>query len=132
MSSFELVIPESMQESYDNYQFPAAVRAGDQLILSGRLGYDADGIFAADISGQIACAFESIGTVLKEAGLDYSHIISITSHHVGDIKSQFKPFIDTKAQFITGPQPAWSAVEVAGLVRPEALIEIAITARFPD
>ena len=131
MRSFEPVIPDGMQDSYDAYQFAPAVRSGNWLILSGRIRYDSNGRIPSAIAEQIACTIDSIGTVLQEVGLNYEHIVSITSYHVGDIKAHFKAFIETKARYIRGVHPAWTAVEVAALVRPEALVEITSMARFP-
>ena len=130
MSAFTPVIPEGMEAYYDDYKFAPAVRAGDLLIVSGQLGFDADGTLPADPGAQMRNAFAAIGHVLQSQGLGFDSIVSLDSFHVGDVHEAFLPMIEAKAEFIPEPHPAWTAVWVSGLALPEARVEIKVTARF--
>ncbi|WP_251359174.1 Rid family hydrolase [Kangiella sp. TOML190] len=53
-------------------------------------------------------------------------IVDITSYHI-DI-SQIGQVAKVKKRFIPQNHPAWTAVGVSGLVRPEMLLEIKVVA----
>ena len=130
MSVFTPVIPKGMEAYYDHYQFAPAVRSGDQLIISGQMGFNPDGSLPEDPAAQIANAFKSIGYILKSEDLDFGNIISIDSFHVGDMRAHFKTMIAEKAKVIPAPHPAWTAVAAASLAMPDAVVEIKVTARI--
>jgi len=130
MSVFKPIVPEGMEAFYNDYQFAPAVRSGDLVIISGQLGFDDDGSIPADPAAQINKAFGAIGYILSSEGMDFSHVIAIDSFHVGDVHAQMELFIAEKARFIPEPHPAWTAVGVAGLALPEAVVEVKVTARI--
>ena len=130
MSVFTPVVPEGMETYYNDYQFSPAVRSGDLLIISGQLGFNEDGALPEDPAAQMANAFAAIGYILQSEGLDFGNIISLDSFHVGDMHAHFEQMIGEKAKFIPEPHPAWTAVGVASLALPEALVEIKATARI--
>ncbi len=128
MSVFTPVVPEGMEAFYNDYQFSPAVKCGDFLIISGQLGFDADGSLPSDVNQQMANAFAAIGQILSSQGLDFANIVTIDSFHVGDMHSHFEAMIAEKARYISEPHPGWTAVAVAGLALPEALVEIKVMA----
>ncbi|QCY09433.1 RidA family protein [Pseudomonas sp. MPC6] len=132
MSTFIPVIPKGMETYYNDYQFSPAVRSGDLLIISGQLGFNPDGSLPEDPANQINNAFQAIGYILQSEALDFSNIIAIDSFHIGDMHKQFELMIGEKAKFIAEPHPAWTAVGVASLAMPEAVVEIKVTARVVD
>ena len=84
-----------------------------------------------DPSEQIRSAFEKIALVLKEAGVGFNAIVEMTSYHV-DIRSHFDLFNDIRAEYVSDPFPAWTAVGVAELRRPGAIVEIRVIAALDD
>jgi len=52
----------------------------------------------------------------------------MTTYHVG-LKNHLQPFINTKAEFISEPYPAWTAVGVSELASANAIVEIRVIAR---
>ncbi len=130
MSVFTPVVPEGMEAFYNDYQFSPAVKCGEFLIISGQLGFDADGSLPADISQQIANAFAAIGQILSSEGMSFANVVTIDSFHVGDMHRHFEAMIAEKAKCIPEPHPGWTAVGVAGLALPEALVEIKVMARM--
>ena len=132
MSVFEPIVPEGMEifnVMYDDYYFAPAVRSGDLVIISGQIGFGADGSIPDDISQQVHNTFEMIGRVLESAGLNFSHVVCLDSFHVGDMHEHMEAFIQERAKFIHKPYPAWTAVGVTGLALPEAKVEIKVSAR---
>ena len=68
--------------------------------------------------------------MLAGAGADFGHVVEITSYHI-DIATHFETFEAVHGAYVLRPYPAWTAIEVAGLRRPGALVEIRVIARAP-
>jgi 2-iminobutanoate/2-iminopropanoate deaminase len=103
--------------------FSKAVRAGDVLFLSGVIGRTADGKVPDGIEAQTRAAMDDIGATLKKAGLGYRDIFHCTVF-LGDMKTWpafNKVYV---GYFPDGALPARSAVGVAALALPGALMEI--------
>jgi enamine deaminase RidA (YjgF/YER057c/UK114 family) len=123
------ITPASMDEDYRQYHFSPGFEAGGFLFISGQTGVDGNGEVPQEPSEQARCAFEKIGAVLSEAGLEFEDILSITSHHVGDVTTIFDWFPAVKDTFLSPPYPAWTAIGVSGLAIPGVIIEISAIAR---
>jgi enamine deaminase RidA (YjgF/YER057c/UK114 family) len=81
---------------------------------------------------QFRQAFEKIGAVLQEAGLGFDSIVEMTTYHVG-LRDHFDTFCAVRSNYVSDPFPAWTAVEVAGLRREGAVVEIRVVASIePD
>jgi 2-iminobutanoate/2-iminopropanoate deaminase len=62
-----------------NYPFSEAVRVGDWLILSGRIGTDRSGkLVAGGIQAETKQTLESIGAVLKANGASFDDVVKCT------------------------------------------------------
>ncbi|NJM82696.1 MAG: RidA family protein [Tabrizicola sp.] len=101
--------------------------SGDHVFLTGMTGSAPDGSMPEDPEDQFRRAFEKIGAVLKEAGLGFGAIVEMTSFHIG-LRDHFDLFAAVRARYVTAPYPAWTAVEVAALRRPGAVVEIRVVA----
>jgi enamine deaminase RidA (YjgF/YER057c/UK114 family) len=120
------------------------VWAGDTLYLSGQL---ADPVAPADAAKgtpavygdtktQAFSALSKIQKLLKEQGLDMKDVVKMTVFLAGDaanggkldfagLQASFTQFFGTKEQ---PNKPARSAVQVAAMVAPWALVEIEVIA----
>lgn len=120
--------------------FPAGARAtanliklspgivsGDHVFLTGMTGSGADGTMPTDLDQQFRQAFEKIAAVLAEAGLDFGAVVEMTTYHVG-LRDHFDRFCAVRSEYVSDPFPAWTAVEVAGLRREGAVVEIKVVA----
>ena len=117
----DLILPESMQKSYENFHFAPARRHDGVLYCSGQIG---TGETAED---EFRNAWQLVGEILNEAGLDYSNIIEFTSYHVG-LQQHLAEFMKVKDEFIKAPYPAWTAIGVSELAVPGARVEIRVRA----
>jgi enamine deaminase RidA (YjgF/YER057c/UK114 family) len=102
-----------------------AVRVGDTVHISGMVSVDAEGnlVGEGDIQAQTRRCYEQIETLLAEMGGSLADVVKITTFLV-DIED-FAPMTAVRRDvFSHGHRPASSAVVVAGLVFPGALIEI--------
>ena len=103
------------------------VVAGDFVFLTGMTGALPDGTMPTDPEAQIRSAFDKIGEVLALDELDHSAIVEMTSYHVG-LRDHFDLFNSIRSAYVREPFPAWTAVEVAGLRREGAIVEIRVVA----
>jgi reactive intermediate/imine deaminase len=103
--------------------FSKAVRVGDILYLSGVIGRTADGKVPDGIEAQTKAAMDDIGATLKAAGLGYGDVFHCTVF-LADMK-QWPAFNKVYVgYFPAGELPARSALGVAALALPGALMEI--------
>ena len=84
-----------------------------------------------DPEAQFRGAFAKIAEVLKEAGAGLEDVVEMTSYHV-EIRSYFENFDKVRQDVLSPPWPAWTAVGVAELRRPGALVEIKVIAALPE
>ena len=122
------IIPDELQPYYDDWKMSPGHLSGNHVFLTGFTGADADGMLSEVPEIQMRHAFDKIGYVLREAGLDYGALVEMTTYHVG-LKDHLETFKTVRAEYVTEPYPAWTAIEVAGFVRDGAIIEIRAIAR---
>lgn len=103
------------------------ILSGDHVFLTGVTGSRSDGSMRSGIEDQTKAAFDKIGAVLAEAGLSHEAIVEMTSYHVG-LRDHFNVFNKIRCEYTSEPFPAWTAIEVAALRRPGALVEIRVIA----
>ncbi|MGZ2258747.1 Rid family hydrolase [Roseobacter sp. A03A-229] len=127
----QAIIPEALKEAAAATGFSPAIRAGDFLFLTGATGGRPDGTMPESPADQTRIALDKAQTVLAAAGANEGHVVEMTSYHV-DIATTFAPVQTTLEEIFTPPLPAWTAVEVAGLRRPGALVEFRLVAHSPQ
>ena len=100
-----------------------AVRVGDLIYLSGALGTKTGGVLAdGGIQGQTRQALENVKTSLALAGGMMEDIVKC-SVFLADVKD-FAAMNQVYREFFPTDPPARTTVAVAGLVAPNAVIEI--------
>lgn len=117
------IIPSELRLVAERARMSPAILSGDHLFLTGVTGARADGSMPADPTDQFRVAFAKIGTVLEAAGLDFRAVVEMTTYHVG-LRGHFALFDAVRLEHVVEPYPAWTAVEVAGLRREGAIVEI--------
>lgn len=128
----QVIIPETLKESYGNFRFAPAVRAGDMLYLSGVVARLKDDETDADIKPAVIRAFAEIEMILEAAGADWSDVVDVTSY-LTDLDKYIGPMWAVKQERVPPPYPAWTAIGVSRLFGGEkAIIEIKMTAYLPE
>lgn len=104
-----------------------AVRAGDWVEVAGTTATD-DGIVLhpEDAYNQTMFILSKIEKALKQAGAEMSDVVR-TRMFVTDI-SRWDEFGRAHAEFFRASKPASTMVEVKGLIDPDMLIEIEVSA----
>jgi enamine deaminase RidA (YjgF/YER057c/UK114 family) len=105
------------------YSHVVSAPAGHLVFVSGQLGVDRDGRVVDGWEGQTRLAFENVGRALRAAVAAWGDVVKLTLFAVAldelaTIRAVRDEFVDTERP------PTSSLVQVSGLVRPGALIEI--------
>lgn len=126
----DVIFPPALAEAVAASGFSPAVRAGDMLYLTGATGGQADGTMPDNPATQTRVALAKVCAILEAAQAGPEDVVEMTSYHVG-LRDHFEA-VDAVVRAILGvPLPAWTAVEVAGLRRPGAVIELRVVAHTP-
>lgn len=123
----ETIAPKGYEVQLEQWGLAPAVRVGDTVYCSGQLGIAADGTLPADPEAQLVNAFEHVGAVLAGAGATFADVVELGSFHVG-LAEQLGVFAEVRNRYITGEPPAQTAVGVAELGFPGAIVELKATA----
>jgi len=118
----DVIVPESSQETYNNWHFAAAVRHGDLIFCSGVVGS------GDSVEDEFRNAWRSLGETLAEAGVGYEDIIDSTLYIV-DLQKNAATMAKVKDEFIKEPYPASTWIGITELVIPGTRAEIKVTAR---
>jgi enamine deaminase RidA (YjgF/YER057c/UK114 family) len=100
---------------------------GDFVFLSGITGARPDLTVSEDPEEQFRDAFRFVQANLAAAALDLSHVVEMTTYHVG-LRKHLDAFIKVKDEFVAEPYPAWTAVGVSELITVGTLVEIRVIA----
>ncbi|MFW6028446.1 MAG: RidA family protein [bacterium] len=122
MAVYERIAPDTWS---DKMTFSPAVRAGRLLFISGHTATDENRnvVGEGDIVAQTRYIFEKFDKILRAAGGSFDNIVETTDYFV--TLEDYKRTADVRREFFKGPPyPAATGVQVAGLIRNEALIEI--------
>jgi enamine deaminase RidA (YjgF/YER057c/UK114 family) len=106
---------------------------GQLVFVGGQIGWDAAGVFAPDLAGQVRQTLRNIVAVLAEAGGRPEHVARLTWYitdrddylaHQREIGAAYR---DVMGRHF----PAMAVVQVVALVEAEARVEIEATAVLP-
>jgi enamine deaminase RidA (YjgF/YER057c/UK114 family) len=113
----------------DQANYSQAVRAGDQLFISGQLSHDLEGNFLheGDVAAQAEVALANIDVVLRHFGAERTDVVQVDIFVVG-MSTNFWPAMAAFRQYFGAHRPASNAWGVVELALPQQLIEVAATA----
>lgn len=129
--SQQAIVPQGSQAAVDQMKLSPGIISGGHVFLTGMTGSSPDGSMPDSLETQFRQAFDKIAAVLCEAGLGFGAVVEMTSYHIG-LRDHFDQFCAIRAEYVQAPFPAWTAVEVAGLRREGAVVEIRVIAAIPD
>ncbi len=122
--------PSTMAPPLGAYSHGIAVEKGLRWIfVSGQLGISPDGVLADGAEAQASHAWANIGRVLDAGGMTIADLVKVTTYVVD--RDLIPAVRAARQRHLPGPDfPASTFVIVAGLARPEFLVEIeAVAAR---
>jgi 2-iminobutanoate/2-iminopropanoate deaminase len=98
------------------------------IYISGQIAFDKDGklVGAGDMKAQAEQVFKNLEVALNAAGAKFSDVVKMNSYITDMSKAQ--AVRDVRSRYFAETSPASTFVQVAGLVRPELLLEIEVVA----
>jgi enamine deaminase RidA (YjgF/YER057c/UK114 family) len=120
----ELEYPQVQGVAPGNGYSHVVTGTGQWVAVSGQVALDADGKFVGigDPGAQAEQVFANLERCLAAAGATYENVVKLT-FFVTDIG--YLPAIRVvRDRYLPGPKPASTAVQVAALFSPDALLEI--------
>jgi enamine deaminase RidA (YjgF/YER057c/UK114 family) len=122
----------------DGPGFSHAVTASRRLaFVSGQVALDADGrlVGVGDLAAQTRQVLGNLHQILRALGADWLDVVRL-GWFVLDA-SQVQVIRDARDEFLrpalgNRPNPASTLLQVAGLVRPEFLVEVEAVVALPD
>lgn len=122
--------PDSLP-SPSGYSHVVTIPAGRLVWTSGQVGIDGEGAIAAGWEGQTRTAFGNVGRALAAAGAGWGDVVKLTLYVV-DV-AELQTIRAVRDEFVnTESPPTSSLVQVAGLFRPEVLIEVEAVAYLAE
>jgi enamine deaminase RidA (YjgF/YER057c/UK114 family) len=104
--------------------------AGRLVWTSGQVAIDTEGRVPEGVEAQTRLVFENLGRALAGQGATWPDVVKLTYYVTGldeiaTVRSVRDEFVDTSAP------PTSSLVQVAGLFRPDLVIEVEAVAWLP-
>jgi enamine deaminase RidA (YjgF/YER057c/UK114 family) len=100
------------------------------LVLAGQAALDHDGaIVGTDVTTQSEQIFQAIGAMLAAHGGGFEHVVNIRTY-LTDI-DMLNEYGAVRRKYLTGTPPTSTTIEISRLFRPEALLEVEVTAVIP-
>lgn len=122
------IVPPELQHYYDDWRMSPGLEHDGVVYFTGFTGTRPDGTISLDAAQQFRDALGKVEMVLQAGGMDFGDLLEMTSYHVG-LRDHIDAFRAVRAEYVREPYPAWTAIEVAGFVRPEAVVELRVIAR---
>jgi len=121
------------EQKLDNDLCQAVVARGRMVFVRGQVGQDLDtakNVGVGDAGAQAEQAMANIKQLLSEAGATLEHICKITIY-LTDPRFREAVYL-TVGRWLKGVYPVSTGIVVAGLARPEWLVELDVLAVIPD
>jgi enamine deaminase RidA (YjgF/YER057c/UK114 family) len=98
------------------------------MFVSGQVALDDEGnlVGEGDLSKQTDRVFAILQRILADQGATFDDVVNIRTY-LTDM-SRIADYGAVRARYLTDPPPTSTTVQVAGLVNPDALVEIDIVA----
>jgi enamine deaminase RidA (YjgF/YER057c/UK114 family) len=105
------------------YSHVVSIPAGRLVWTSGQVGVDAQGQAAEGWEAQTRLCFENVGRALAAAGAGWEHVVKLTFFVVAVDELATVRRVRDELVAVSAP-PTSSLVQVAGLFRPDLLVEV--------
>ena len=96
------------------------------LVVSGQLGIGPDDVIPRSVKAQAELCFETIGKVLKEAGMAFEDVIRVNGYVT--VREDLPAYIEIRDRYLPDPKPVSTQLVVSGFTRAEFLVEVEVTA----
>jgi 2-iminobutanoate/2-iminopropanoate deaminase len=116
-------LPQRFDPPLARYSHGIAVPANHRLVITaGQLGIGLDESIPADSEGQANICFANIAAILAEDGMMMTDIVRLSVYVTA--REHMDGYRRARDRHFPGTPPTTTLIMVAGLVRPEFVIEI--------
>jgi enamine deaminase RidA (YjgF/YER057c/UK114 family) len=118
---------------YSRYSFSLGLRTANGAYLSGHTASEYDPaakriVVRAGMTEQVRTAYAKIGAILEAAGFGYGDVVRVVEYVRPEGIERYAEAAAVRDEVFGAHRPAVNTVPVKSLLRPEALIEIEVTA----
>ena len=118
---------------YQRYSFSLGLRTETGAYLSGHTASEYDPqirkiVVRGSMTDQVRTAYAKIGAILEGAGLGFNDVVRIVEYVRPEGIERYAEAAAVRAEIFGAHQPTINTVPVKSLLRPEAFIELEITA----
>jgi len=121
------------EQKLDNDLCHVVVARGRTVFVRGQVGQDletSENVGIGDAAAQAEKAMQNLKTLLGEAGASLEHICKVTIYLTDP---RFRESVyRVVGRWLRGVYPVSTGIVVAGLARPEWLVEVDVIAVLPD
>ena len=119
--------PESIHPPIGAYAHAVEVPASAKtMFIAGQVGIDIDGNVPADFTAQADLAWRNLMAILEFNGMRMKDVVKIT-HFLTDA-ANIPAYGEVRAKYLGEERPASTLLIVAGLARPDLLVEVEMVA----
>ena len=125
--------PETVAPPIGSYSHAVRVETADVvwIYVSGQIAFDAGGTLVGrgDLRAQTEQVYENLARVLEANGASFEHVVKLQTFFttLNDLAASR----EVRGRYLPTEPPASTAVQVAALVVPDALIEVDVVAVVP-
>ncbi len=119
--------PETIHPPIGAYAHAVEVPASAKtMFIAGQVGIDIDGNVPADFAAQADLAWQNLMAILEFNGMRMKDVVKIT-HFLTDA-ADIPAYNEVRSKYLGEERPASTLLIVAGLARPDLLVEVEMVA----
>jgi reactive intermediate/imine deaminase len=126
--------PDTVPAPLGTYSHSVRVetRDGTWIYVSGQVATDAEGTLVApnDLPAQSERVFENVEAILEANGASFADVVKLQTFVT--TQDGFAEMREIRSRYLASDLPASTAVQVAALVVPDAVIEVDVVAVIPS
>lgn len=123
--------PDTIAPPQGAYSHAVEAPEGSKVtFIAGQVGVDAEGNLPADFKSQAVNAWTNLVRVLEYNGLGMKDVVKIT-HFITD-RENLPAYNEVRTEFLGQERPASTMLIVAGLARPDFLVEVEAVAAISN
>ena len=126
----EPIIPQGMENIYDQKRYAPGVKVGNMLYVSGMLGRDENLRVIEDLEAQFVQVFENTNKVLRAAGASFADVIEFVGYFT-NLRRDLPLYQAVKDRYVVGDFPAQTAIGIEELSTEGLVLELKCTAVIP-
>ena len=119
--------PETIHPPIGAYAHAIEVpESAKTMFIAGQVGIDIDGNVPADFAAQADLAWQNLMAILEFNGMRMKDVVKVT-HFLTDA-ADLPAYNEVRAKYLGEERPASTLLIVAGLARPDLLVEVEMVA----